>query len=162
MKQQILSVTQKHINRAFRPTSGQRIKTGAGIILVGAASWLFYHALLPSKAYGQDRPKKGAKQEQVSDTAFASKIAVLKQRFETANPGSTVQFADTSIQSADGFLRFHDADGSTVRVLSSPEVERATASTDGKTFSGVWVVKEGELFYAYRATKKSQPSPEQQ
>lgn len=54
--------TQKQINRSLEPSIGQKIRRGAGIIILGTASWLFFHAMLPSTAFAQDR--KGANSAQ--------------------------------------------------------------------------------------------------
>jgi len=58
MKHQVLPVTQKQIRRALEPSIRQKIRRGVGLIILGTASWLFYHAMLPSQASAQDRKAK--------------------------------------------------------------------------------------------------------
>jgi len=60
---QMKQITQKQIRRAFKPTFVKKVKMSADIILISTASWLFYHALLPSTAFAQDRKAKAPSEQ---------------------------------------------------------------------------------------------------
>ena len=134
------------------------------LMVAGAIVVISIASAFANKLHAQDKQKKGAKIEVPSDTAFESKKLKFKQAFEAAKPEMSAQFADTSYASLDGFVRFHDKDGNTIRVLSSQEAERVMNSENGLVISGFYVkFVKGGLFYAYKVSAKTaqeQSSPQ--
>ena len=109
-------------------------------------------------------PAFSQKKDKAPTVQSDSLISVFKQKYEAANPSSTLTYAATAdITDIDGgYLRFVDKkDGSNVRVITVDEVTLVTdAGTKGKNISGAWIVTpDGKTFYAYRVTKTAQMAP---
>ena len=134
MKQQLSPVTQKQINRAFKPTFIQKVKTGAGIIVLGTASWLFYHSLLPSQAFGQDKKAnsaQGAQQDSskiviakksITDSIAQRANAMLAQRGLSLRVGGYV--SSFRMPAVDGGFEVFDGKGERLIHFSGDETAR--------------------------------------